>query len=155
MPTPQNCFENLLAFKAEGHRHGVLLEHIAGVLRAVALDKVIKTPLSIRGCIGLRGKIVSMLNTRAWSGLTRIGVEPSDRFIAVRARACAATLRVDGARGLMNVDMPVAASSPAAAEYPHGIARSRHESLTHTLEAFLSQGGTVPLDEDVVPESLA
>ena len=93
----------MLVFEVDGQRHGVASTAVCEVLPAVTLTPISGASRLVEGIINVRGRVLSVIDVRAWLGLETRPIEPTDHLIVVCVGDRSAVLRVDRAVELIRL----------------------------------------------------
>jgi purine-binding chemotaxis protein CheW len=153
-PQSHDDIWEILAFLIAEQRHGVLLQDVVEVQRAVAVTRLLKMPEAVEGIINFRGSVVPVLDLRRRFGLPGKPVEPSDHMIVVRTGRRQAVLRVDEVAGVLSVE-PQAFDRSRSAAPRDGLLTGTLKladglTLIYALDTFLS-----PRDEELFDIAVA
>jgi purine-binding chemotaxis protein CheW len=142
---------DILLFALGGQRYGLWARDVRELLRAVAIVPLPRAPRVVEGVINLRGRVVPVLDLRARFGLPGKQLETSDHLIVAAVGARLVAIRADQALDLLPVELDRAQLEDlkaSGAEYLAGVARLPDGlALIHDLEAFLSAGESIALDD--------
>ncbi|MBV9124766.1 MAG: purine-binding chemotaxis protein CheW [Planctomycetes bacterium] len=94
----------ILVFEVGGQRHGLLSLHVQELLPVVTLTPLPQAPAHIEGIMNLRGRVVPVLDIRAWLRLPPKPPAPSDHLIVARTGDRLVALRVDRATELVRLE---------------------------------------------------
>ena len=140
---------DVLVFELGSQSFAVALEHIAEVLRAVALSALPNAPAVVEGIINVRGEVVPVLDIRARFGLEPKAIGLDDHMLLAIAGQRRVALRVDRALGLARVRpifLQQASNLPRNLPHVAGVAVLPDGLLLlHDLQAFLAESESAQL----------
>ena len=140
----------ILVFAVEGERYGVWTEDVREVVRAVAVSRLPGAPPIVHGVIGVRGRLVPVLDLRARFGLPRKEVDPAELFVIADAAGRMVAVRADRVEGISWLEegmMEAPDVGDASSGLVSGAARLGDGMvLVHDLAAFLSAAEAASLD---------
>ena len=106
----------LVVFDLEGQHYALPLAAVERVVHAVEVTPMNGGPEVVLGVVDMGGRILPVLNLRRRLGLPGREMQPSDRFLIVRAGRRVLALTVDGAEGV--IALPASALVPANRIFP-------------------------------------
>jgi purine-binding chemotaxis protein CheW len=132
----------IVVFRTENQRQGVLLESVQRVIAAVELVPLPGSPAILLGLMDMAGQVLPVFGMRERLGLPRRPLCAADQFLLVRTGWRELALVVDETEGIVRCD-PVPLPAQACASL-QGWARVEDGDgasvvLIHDLERFLSE----------------
>ncbi|HEX9842650.1 MAG TPA: chemotaxis protein CheW [bacterium] len=141
----------VVVFKLDAQRFGLLVAEVQEVVRAVALAPLPKAPLIVEGVINARGRLVPVLDVRARFRLPPRSPSPSDFLVLARAGERLVALRVDAGVHLVQLavgDVESLEQVVSGAGYVSGVGKLPDGLvLIHDLRTFLASAEAAQLDE--------
>jgi len=106
----------LFIARLDGQRYALRLQDVERVLRMVEITALPESPAAILGLINVQGRVLSVVDLRAWLHLPAREPAPEDVLVIVSTTAGTVALAADGVEGVS--DWPEQASVPAEQIYP-------------------------------------
>ena len=106
----------LLVVRLDGQRYALRLQDVERVLRMVEITALPASPAAILGLINVQGRVLSVVDLRAWLHLPAREATPEDVLVIVGTAAGRVALATDGVEGVS--DWPEQASILAEQIYP-------------------------------------
>ncbi len=123
---------DLLVFHQSGERYGVEVTHVQEIYPLEQLTPVPRTPDFVAGVFSARGRILSVIDLRAFLGLSRIGLSDQTKIIVVSSNHPGDTARIE--LGILadevadvvtllreNLEPPLATHTGSHTEYIQGV----------------------------------
>ena len=111
-------------FRIAGGHYGIELARVQEVLRPLPVTRLPLSTPAIAGLINLRGRIVTVVDTRTVLGAGRSG-SPAAGLLVVRGGECPVALLVDAIGDVRRTEsVPALAAEPAADERGSLVART-------------------------------
>jgi purine-binding chemotaxis protein CheW len=138
--------EDVLVFRLDEQRFGVLVRAVVEVVRAVWVAPLPGAPPVVEGLVDYRGEILPVFDLRTRFGLPLRPLRPEDHMVVVETPARRAVLRVDRVESLEQVGLGALPSGREAAPFL-GVSRGEDGLLLiHDPARFLEDAEVTLLD---------
>lgn len=123
-----------VTFKLAGEKYGVNVMQVQEVLRYTEIAEVPGAPYYVLGIINLRGKVVSVVDTRSRFGLPAEDLTDNSRIIVIEAETHVVGILVDSVAEvvylrLSEIETAPNVSSDESAKFIQGVCHKNNELL--------------------------